>query len=137
MSDIRSTRERVLGGTKLGNGPPSRKKGSAAAASDIRSSRRSSKTCRFRFCLVVAIFACQRSTAAPRRIIHGERDGAVPVWQGDAVFVGLKRLGKEVEYRRNPRRAHRLRKVFTKLGTSSRRRLRDALRDVAPAACSL
>jgi dipeptidyl aminopeptidase/acylaminoacyl peptidase len=54
------------------------------------------------------IFYLDRVTT-PLLIIHGERDGAVPVWQGDAVFVGLRRLGKEVEYRRYAGEGHVIR----------------------------
>ena len=34
----------------------------------------------------------------PLLIIHGSEDAAVPPFLGDEVFVGLRRLGKEVEY---------------------------------------
>jgi len=36
----------------------------------------------------------------PLLILHGELDRAVPYQQADEVFVGLRRLGKEVEYAR-------------------------------------
>ncbi len=36
----------------------------------------------------------------PLLIVHGEDDGNVPVALGDQVFVGLRRLNREVEYRR-------------------------------------
>jgi dipeptidyl aminopeptidase/acylaminoacyl peptidase len=36
----------------------------------------------------------------PLLIVHGEGDTNVPVAMGDQVFVGLRRLGQEVEYRR-------------------------------------
>jgi dipeptidyl aminopeptidase/acylaminoacyl peptidase len=45
------------------------------------------------------IFYLDRVTT-PLLIVHGDRDEAVSVAQGDEVFVGLRRLGKEVEYRR-------------------------------------
>ena len=34
----------------------------------------------------------------PLLIVHGEADTTVPSAQSDEVFVGLRRLGKEVEY---------------------------------------
>ncbi len=34
----------------------------------------------------------------PLLLIHGAADSRVPVWLGDQVFVGLRRLGKEVTY---------------------------------------
>ncbi len=34
----------------------------------------------------------------PLLIVHGSRDRAVGAFLGDQVFVGLRRLGKEVEY---------------------------------------
>ena len=42
----------------------------------------------------------------PLLIVHGTRDTGVPVWQSDAVFVGLRRLNKEVEYRRYEGESH-------------------------------
>jgi dipeptidyl aminopeptidase/acylaminoacyl peptidase len=36
----------------------------------------------------------------PVLIVHGDGDQNVPVMMGDQVFVGLRRLGREVEYRR-------------------------------------
>jgi len=36
----------------------------------------------------------------PLLILHGSQDRAVPVWHGEAVFAGLRRLGKETELRR-------------------------------------
>jgi dipeptidyl aminopeptidase/acylaminoacyl peptidase len=36
----------------------------------------------------------------PLLILHGNRDGAVPIAQAEEVFVGLRRLGREVEYRK-------------------------------------
>jgi dipeptidyl aminopeptidase/acylaminoacyl peptidase len=36
----------------------------------------------------------------PLLIVHGADDQTVPAWQTDAVFVGLRRLGKEVAYRK-------------------------------------
>jgi dipeptidyl aminopeptidase/acylaminoacyl peptidase len=42
----------------------------------------------------------------PLLIVHGEDDEAVPVYMGDQIFVGLRRLGREVEYRRYPGEGH-------------------------------
>lgn len=35
---------------------------------------------------------------APLLIVHGTEDTAVPSFLADEIFVGLRRLGKEVEY---------------------------------------
>ena len=45
------------------------------------------------------IFYLDRVTT-PLLILHGNRDTAVPIQQAEEVFVGLRRLGKEVEYRK-------------------------------------
>jgi dipeptidyl aminopeptidase/acylaminoacyl peptidase len=45
------------------------------------------------------IFFLDRVTT-PLMIVHGDKDYAVPIEQADEVFVGLRRLGKEVEYRK-------------------------------------
>ncbi len=45
------------------------------------------------------IFYLDRVTT-PLLIIHGEADTAVPSFLPDQVFVGLRRLGKRVEYAR-------------------------------------
>lgn len=45
------------------------------------------------------IFYLDRVTT-PLLILHGDRDAAVPPQQADEVFVGLRRLGREVEYRK-------------------------------------
>jgi dipeptidyl aminopeptidase/acylaminoacyl peptidase len=42
----------------------------------------------------------------PLLIVHGADDETVPVWQSDAVFVGLRRLGREVEYRKYAGEGH-------------------------------
>jgi dipeptidyl aminopeptidase/acylaminoacyl peptidase len=42
----------------------------------------------------------------PLLILHGDADDAVPVWHADQVFVGMKRLGKTVEYRRYAGEGH-------------------------------
>jgi dipeptidyl aminopeptidase/acylaminoacyl peptidase len=42
----------------------------------------------------------------PLLIIHGEQDDAVVVPLADQVFVGLRRLGREVEYRRYANEGH-------------------------------
>jgi dipeptidyl aminopeptidase/acylaminoacyl peptidase len=42
----------------------------------------------------------------PLLIIHGTHDVAVSSFLGDQVFVGLRRLGKEVEYARYEGEAH-------------------------------
>jgi len=34
----------------------------------------------------------------PVLLIHGAADSRVPAWLGDQIFVGLRRLGKEVTY---------------------------------------
>lgn len=39
-----------------------------------------------------------RCIVTPLLIVQGELDRAVPPTQADEVFVGLRRLGKEVEY---------------------------------------
>jgi dipeptidyl aminopeptidase/acylaminoacyl peptidase len=36
----------------------------------------------------------------PLLLLHGERDGVVPSWLADQVFIGLRRLGATVEYRK-------------------------------------
>lgn len=56
------------------------------------------------------IFRLDRVTT-PLLIIHGDRDNTVPVWQGDAIFVGLRRLGKEVEFRRYKGEEHTIRSL--------------------------
>jgi dipeptidyl aminopeptidase/acylaminoacyl peptidase len=45
------------------------------------------------------IFFLDRVTT-PLLILHGDRDTAVPVQQAEEAFVGLRRLGREVEYRK-------------------------------------
>ena len=42
----------------------------------------------------------------PLLMIHGERDESVPVHLADQVFVGLRRLGREVEYARYQDEGH-------------------------------
>jgi dipeptidyl aminopeptidase/acylaminoacyl peptidase len=42
----------------------------------------------------------------PVLIISGEDDDTVPVVMGDQIFVGLRRLGREVEYRRYAGEGH-------------------------------
>ncbi len=44
--------------------------------------------------------------AAPVLVIHGVEDQAVPTNQADELYVGLRRLGKEVEYRRYEGEGH-------------------------------
>jgi dipeptidyl aminopeptidase/acylaminoacyl peptidase len=44
----------------------------------------------------------------PLLIVHGEDDGAVKVKLSDQIFVGLRRLGREVEYRRYANEGHSL-----------------------------
>src|SRR5262249_42292471 len=36
----------------------------------------------------------------PLLMVHGTRDTAVATFSGDEIFVGLRRLGKTVEYRK-------------------------------------
>ena len=36
----------------------------------------------------------------PLLILHGSEDGSVPVFNGGQVFSGLRRLGREVEFRK-------------------------------------
>ena len=38
------------------------------------------------------------SVQTPVLIVHGAEDSVVPSFLGDEIFVGLRRLGKEVEY---------------------------------------
>lgn len=45
------------------------------------------------------IFSLDRVTT-PLLILHGDRDQAVPIQQSEEAFVGLRRLGREVEYRK-------------------------------------
>ena len=42
----------------------------------------------------------------PLLIIHGEGETTVPVFLADQVFAGLQRLGKEVEFARDPNENH-------------------------------
>jgi dipeptidyl aminopeptidase/acylaminoacyl peptidase len=42
----------------------------------------------------------------PLMIVQGELDEAVPVFLSDQIFVGLRRLGREVEYRRYAGEGH-------------------------------
>jgi dipeptidyl aminopeptidase/acylaminoacyl peptidase len=44
----------------------------------------------------------------PILIVHGELDAGLPASMADEVFVGLKRLGREVEYRRYLNEGHGL-----------------------------
>lgn len=44
----------------------------------------------------------------PVLLIHGEADSNVPSFLGDEIFVGLRRLGKEVEYAKYPNEEHSL-----------------------------
>jgi dipeptidyl aminopeptidase/acylaminoacyl peptidase len=50
----------------------------------------------------------------PVLIIHGTEDPAVPVTQGDELFVGLRRLGAEVEYARYSGEGHGLRRYVNR-----------------------
>ncbi len=46
------------------------------------------------------------SVRTPLLVVHGEDDDAFPVQLSDQIFVGLRRLGREVEYRRYPGEGH-------------------------------
>ena len=46
------------------------------------------------------------NVSTPLLLVHGTADSAVPVFLSDEVFVGLRRLGKEVTYARYPNQDH-------------------------------
>ena len=63
--------------------------------------------------------------AAPVLVIHCERDLTCPITQGEAIYAGLKELGREVEFLRVPEEGH----FYNVFGALSRRLKRTAVLD--------
>lgn len=51
-------------------------------------------------------YASLDRVTTPLLIVHGDRDASVPIHQADQIFVGLRRLGREVEYARYAGEGH-------------------------------